>query len=247
MWRCTSRTDTLHAELPSTLLRMRHKHIYCTPHFFTAPLAPRPSASLGSPTGNRDERKCTTGVGRALRALYAPAGIHSDGPRPDTRTAPTTNAVEAVSPYPIAYPSPAQIHPPPSSPGPRARSPMHRQGIIGPTTSSPSMRLSLLCRCRMSMRGVRIGGGVLEVRWYLVGESKGILYFPGHMPDRKLWRTSVYGASFSLYYSSRALAILVHQHTPLGANFSGYLCLVIGRRFAYWHALHDTSRGERDG
>jgi hypothetical protein len=25
-----------------------------------------------------------------------------------------------------------------------------------------------------------MGGGVLEVRWYLVGRSKGILYFPGH-------------------------------------------------------------------
>jgi hypothetical protein len=43
------------------------------------------------------------------------------------------------------------------------------------------------------------------------------------MSDRNLWRTSVYGASFSLYYSSHARAILVHQHTLLGVNFSGYL------------------------
>ncbi|KAJ7827842.1 hypothetical protein B0H14DRAFT_2812924, partial [Mycena olivaceomarginata] len=218
MWRCTSRTDTLHAELPPTLLRMRHKHICCTPHFFTAPLAPRSSASLGSPTGDRDERKCTTGVGRALRALYAPAGIHSR--RTSSRYTYNTNHQRRrsgmyfparVSPYPIAYPSPAQIHPPPS-PGPRARSPTHRQGIIGPTTSSPSMRLSLLRRCRMSMRGVRMGGGVLEVRWYFVGRLERILYFPGHMPDRNLWRTSVRCVVFSVLFLPRACNTCTPAH-----------------------------------
>ncbi|KAJ7813223.1 hypothetical protein B0H14DRAFT_2854530 [Mycena olivaceomarginata] len=169
MWRCTSRTDTLHAELPSTLLRMRHKHIYCTPHLFIAPLAPRSSASLGSPTVHH-------GVGRALRALYAPAGIHSDGPRPDTRTTPITNGVEASLPTL-------------SLTLPLLRSTLH----LPPPASEHAPRCT-----------DRIEGYFVFSRTHL-------------------WRTSVYGASFSLYYSSRARAILVHQHTLLGVNFSGYL------------------------
>ncbi|KAJ7790869.1 hypothetical protein B0H14DRAFT_2937687, partial [Mycena olivaceomarginata] len=71
---------------------------------------------------------------------------------------------------------------------------------------------------RMSMRGVRMGGGVLEVRWYFVGRLERILYFPGHMPDRKPMADLCTVRRFSVLFLPRACNTCTpaHQHTLPG-------------------------------